>query len=61
VHQSTPKFRGLVTFTEVDGKTEVIMRMMFATAEERERTVKTFGAAEGLEQNLDRLVAFTST
>jgi len=55
-HVSAPKFRMTTTFAEEStGKTTVTVRMLFETAEERDRTVRKFGADEGLKQNLSRL------
>ncbi|WP_276356142.1 SRPBCC family protein [Cohnella caldifontis] len=48
-------FRVTVTFAEQGSKTELTMRMLFPTAEQRDRTVKLYGAVEGLNQTLDRL------
>ena len=54
-HQSEPRFRMTVLFADKGGKTEVSVRMLFESAEVRDRTVKKFHAAEGLEQTLNRL------
>ena len=54
-HVSGPPFESTVTFTEKNGKTTVIVQMLFETAEMRDRTVKEFGAVEGLQQTLGRL------
>ena len=54
-HVSGPKFQATATFDEQGGKTTLTMRMLFDTAEERDRTVKVFGAVEGLQQTLGRL------
>jgi len=44
------------TFDVVDaGKTKVTIRMVFPSAEERDRVVKEFGAVEGGKQTLERL------
>src|SRR5882762_5966761 len=42
-------------FEAQGNKTAVTARMVFPSAEERERVVKEFGAIKGAEQNLDRL------
>ena len=49
------KFHVTVTFVEQDGKTEVTMRSLFATAEARDFVVREFGAIEGGRQHLARL------
>jgi uncharacterized protein YndB with AHSA1/START domain len=48
-------FDATVTFTERDGQTEVSMRMVFATAAERDRVDREYGAVEGQKQMLERL------
>ncbi len=45
----------LVTFEDVGGKTKLTMRLLFSSAEERERVVREYGAAEGLVQTVGRL------
>jgi uncharacterized protein YndB with AHSA1/START domain len=55
VHGPVPQFHVLVTFTDVGGKTELTMRSIFASAAELQKVVKEVGAAEGLQQHLDRL------
>ncbi len=54
-HVSAPQFRMTATFAEQCGKTRLTVRMLFETAEERDRTVKQFGADEGLKQTIGRL------
>ena len=54
-HVSGPKFQATATFDEQGGKTTLTMRMLFDTAEQLDRTVKVFGAVEGLQQTLGRL------
>lgn len=48
-------FQTVVTFAERGDKTELRVQMLFATAAERDHTVKTYGAVEGLTQTLGRL------
>ena len=48
-------FRSTVTFEETGGKTLVTLRVLFTTAEERERAIKEVGAIEGGKQTLGRL------
>ncbi len=55
-HVSGPLFHATVTFVDEGGKTRVTVRMLFESAKERENVVKKYGAIEGLNQNLDRLV-----
>jgi uncharacterized protein YndB with AHSA1/START domain len=54
-HVSGPLFRATVTFEDLGGKTKVTMWSVFETAELRNLVVEKYGAAEGLQQNLDRL------
>jgi uncharacterized protein YndB with AHSA1/START domain len=54
------QFEVTVTFDDQDGKTALTMRMLFATAEARER-VAGFGAIEGGNQTLDRLAEYLAT
>ncbi|MGB2670319.1 MAG: SRPBCC family protein [Candidatus Acidiferrum sp.] len=49
------KFRSTVTFAEMGGKTNVTLRMVFATAAERDFVIKKHGAIEGGKQTLARL------
>lgn len=50
-------FHVTVTFSEEDGGTRLTMRLVMATAEQREASVK-FGAVEGGNQTLSRLDAY---
>lgn len=52
---SQPPFESTVTFREENGLTRVSVRMLFASAEVRDKTEKEFGAVEGLQQTLSRL------
>jgi uncharacterized protein YndB with AHSA1/START domain len=54
-HISGPKFTTTITLTAHGNKTHLRWHMLFNTAEEFERTVKTFKADEGLRQNIVRL------
>src|SRR5882762_2151752 len=54
-HVSGPKFTATVTFTEVGNKTLIRWSMLFESREQFEQTVKTFGADEGLKQNIEKL------
>ena len=51
-------FTNTITFDDVDGKTRLTMRALFATAEERDRVVEEHGAIEGGKQTLARLAEF---
>ncbi|MBI4261693.1 MAG: SRPBCC domain-containing protein [Actinobacteria bacterium] len=48
------RFETTVTFEEEEGKTRLTLRMVFDSAEERDRNVE-FGAIEGGNQTLERL------
>jgi uncharacterized protein YndB with AHSA1/START domain len=54
-HISGPPFHVTVTFEDVGEKTRLSMQMLFESAAVRDRTVKEFGAIEGLNQTLGRL------
>ena len=54
-HVSGPLFEATVTFTAQGDKTRIEVRMVFESAELREKVAKDFGAVEGLEQTLERL------
>lgn len=54
-------FHTTVTFEEQNGKTNITMKAIFATAEERNRVVKEYGAAEGGKQTLSKLDAYLSS
>jgi uncharacterized protein YndB with AHSA1/START domain len=54
-HVSHPKFHTTVTFADEGGKTRLTMRMVFETAADRDLTIKTFNAVEGLKETLGRL------
>ncbi len=51
------QFHTTVTFAEVKRKTQVTMRAVFPTAEQRDLVVTKYGAVEGAKQTLDRLEA----
>jgi uncharacterized protein YndB with AHSA1/START domain len=50
-----PEFRTTVTFDEFMGMTALTMRLVFATAEQRDAANETYHATEGTNQTLDRL------
>jgi uncharacterized protein YndB with AHSA1/START domain len=54
-HVSGPRFRATATFVDEGGLTRLRLRSVFGTKEERDHTVKTFGAVEGARQTLGRL------
>ena len=51
------EFQTTFTFEEVDGKTNLTLRLVFATAAEKEKQVK-FGAVEGGNSTLKKLADF---
>ena len=56
-HVCAPFYRSTTTFADEKGQTRVTVRMVFSTAKEFDDSVKKYGAAEGLEQNLERMKA----
>jgi uncharacterized protein YndB with AHSA1/START domain len=54
------QFESMVTFVEEDGKTVVKLRMVFASAEARDRNVREYGSIEGGNQTLERLAQHLS-
>jgi len=57
-HVSAPKFVATITFEEQAEQTLLTWHMLFETAEEFIRVVKTFKADEGLKQNVDKLSSY---
>jgi uncharacterized protein YndB with AHSA1/START domain len=51
-------FESTWTFEALGDKTKLTIRMVFPTAEQRDRVVKEFGAIEGGKQTLERLAEF---
>jgi uncharacterized protein YndB with AHSA1/START domain len=49
------QFQVTVTFDDQGNKTELTMRMLFVSKEEREKVVREYGAIEGGNQTLNRL------
>ncbi|MDB5055525.1 MAG: ATPase [Bacilli bacterium] len=49
------QFQVTVTFDDQGNKTELTMRMLFVSKEERDKVVKEYGAVEGGNQTLNRL------
>lgn len=55
------QFESTWTFDPVDaGKTRVTIRMVFTSAEERDRVVREFGAVEGGKQTLERMSEYAA-
>ncbi|HEX9809288.1 MAG TPA: SRPBCC family protein [Alphaproteobacteria bacterium] len=52
------QFQTTATFEDLGGKTKLTLRMVFPSAEERDRMAKEYGAVEGGEQTLGRLDAY---
>lgn len=52
------QFRTTVTFEDLGGGTKLTLRMVFPSAEERDRVAKEYRAVEGGEQTLGRLDAY---
>lgn len=48
-------FKGTVNFENIKGKTQLTMRMVFPTKEERDLVVKEYGAMEGQKQTINHL------
>jgi uncharacterized protein YndB with AHSA1/START domain len=57
-HISGPKFHAVITFEAQGEKTKLTMKMIFESAESKNKTVKEFGAEEGLKQNINRLETY---
>lgn len=55
--EDQPHFKSTIVFEDLDGRTRVNMRMLFPTAEKRDKATE-FGAIEGGKQTLDRLAKF---
>ncbi len=57
-HVTGPKFIATAKFTPQGNKTLLEWQMLFDTAEERDKTVKTFKADVGLKQNIFKLEGY---
>jgi len=57
-HISVPKFTSTITFERVGNQTQLDWVMLFETKEQLIQVVKTFNAAEGLKQNVEKLQAY---
>jgi len=53
--KSDATFRSTWTFEDLGGKTRIILKNAFPTAEALQHVIKTYGAVEGGKQTLDRL------
>lgn len=53
-------FAGTVTFRDVAGGTEIVLRTRFNTKEQRDMVVERYGAVEGAVQTLGRLSAYVT-
>ena len=47
-----------VDFADEGGKTGVTIRALFPSAADRERAIREYGAADGLEENMDKLAEY---
>ena len=54
-HVSEPQFRMVVSFADQGGKTSFTAQMLVDSAALRDKTVKEFGALDGLKQTIGRL------
>ena len=57
-HISTPKFTSTIRFESIGNRTQLDWVMLFETKEQLIQVVKTFNAAEGLRQNVEKLEAY---
>lgn len=57
-HVSGPKFRMHARFEDRGNTTEIAIRMLFDSAELRNKVAAEFGAVEGLNQTLGRLATY---
>lgn len=57
--EDTPHFKTTVVFEDLEGSTNISMRMLFPSAEKRNEAAK-FGAIEGGKQTLSRLEEYLS-
>jgi uncharacterized protein YndB with AHSA1/START domain len=56
-----PPFTGVVTFDEMAGQTALSLRLVFASAGDRDRIEETYHAKEGGEQTLGRLATLVTS
>ena len=55
------QFRQTVVFEDLGGKTRIIWRGDFPSANERDRVIKEYGADKGLAQTMARLAEYVTT
>ena len=55
------QFQGTITLADRDGRTELTLRTLFASSEDREFAVREIGAIEGGNSTLDRLEEHLAT
>jgi uncharacterized protein YndB with AHSA1/START domain len=55
------QFQAIITFEEMDGKTNLTMKSIFPSAKERDRVVREVGAIEGAKQTIGRLAAYVES
>lgn len=53
-----PNFHVIVTFEDLNGKTNLTMHSVFKSAEERDHVVREYGAIEGANQHIKKLEAY---
>jgi uncharacterized protein YndB with AHSA1/START domain len=54
------QFRQTITFEDLGGRTRIVWRGDFPSAEERDRVIKEYGAAKGLAETMARLAEFVA-
>ncbi|HEX4322748.1 MAG TPA: SRPBCC family protein [Acidobacteriaceae bacterium] len=54
-HVNWPQHRKYITFTQSESETKVSIRMLFDSAADLQKVIVEYGAAKGLEENLDKL------
>jgi uncharacterized protein YndB with AHSA1/START domain len=59
-HLTGPKFRGIVLFQDLGGKTQIDWRMVFETREIMLGTLEVFNAQEGQKDNFVRMEEYLS-
>ncbi len=57
-HTSAPKFTSTIRFESIGDQTQLDWVMLFETKEQLIQVVKTFNAAEGLKQNVEKLESY---
>jgi uncharacterized protein YndB with AHSA1/START domain len=54
------KFRTTVTFEDLGSKTKLTMRGVFASAAERDRVIREYGAEKGMVETLGRMIDYVA-